>query len=73
MKKPGQKTGEIISLLISCLWKTFFWPWEIDIVKKTSFSEIGPVKGKSKIYAVTSVDQDGLESELSEEVTVLGK
>ena len=52
--------------------KNVFWGLEkIDIVKKASFSEIDPAKGKNKIYTVTSVDKDGLESELGEEVTVL--
>jgi len=50
--------------------KRFFGLQRIDAVKITSFSEAAPGKGKSKIYAVTSVDKDGLESELSQEITV---
>ncbi len=50
--------------------KRFFGLHRIDAVKITSFSEAAPGKGRSKIYAVTSVDKDGLESELSQEITV---
>ena len=53
--------------------KRFFGLEKIDTVKITNFSEAGPVKGKSKAYAVTSVDKDGLESEPSQEVTISGK
>jgi fibronectin type 3 domain-containing protein len=45
----------------------------LDIAKKTTFSEAGLAKGKNKTYAVTSVDSDGLESDPSDEVTVVGK
>jgi len=50
--------------------KRFFGLQKIDTVKITSFSEAAPAKGKSKTYAVTSVDKDGLESEFSQEVMV---
>jgi fibronectin type 3 domain-containing protein len=50
--------------------KRFFGLQKIDAVKITSFTEAAPGKGKSKIYTVTAVDKDGLESEHSQEVTV---
>jgi hypothetical protein len=50
--------------------KRFFGLQKIDSVTITSFSEAAPGKGKSKIYSVTAVDKDGLESEHGEEVTV---
>jgi fibronectin type 3 domain-containing protein/TolB-like protein len=50
--------------------KSLFGLQKIDTVKKTSFSEAAPAKGKSKTYAVTSVDKDGLESEPSQQVTI---
>jgi fibronectin type 3 domain-containing protein/TolB-like protein len=53
--------------------KRFFGLGKIDIAKKTTFSETGLAKGKNKTYTVTSVDKDGLESEHSEEVTVVGR
>jgi fibronectin type 3 domain-containing protein len=53
--------------------KRFFGVEKIDVAKKTSFSEAGLAKGKDKTYAVTSVDKDGLESEPSDEVKVVGR
>jgi fibronectin type 3 domain-containing protein len=53
--------------------KLFFGLEKINTVKITNFSEAGPVKGKSKVYVVTSVDKDGLESEPSQEVVISGK
>ncbi|MCX5854395.1 MAG: hypothetical protein NTZ24_07460, partial [Deltaproteobacteria bacterium] len=53
--------------------KRFFGLEKIDIAKKTTFGEAGPAKGKNKTYAVTSVDRDGLESDPSDEVTVVGR
>jgi fibronectin type 3 domain-containing protein len=53
--------------------KRFFGLEKIDTVKTTQFSEAGPVKGKTKTYAVTAVDKDGLESEPSEEIAISGR
>jgi fibronectin type 3 domain-containing protein len=87
-QKPAGFTGEFREGRVELTWKAagepdiahyvvyekrFFGLEKIDVVKKTSFSETGLAKGKNKTYVVTSVDRDGLESEPSEEVMVVGR
>jgi fibronectin type 3 domain-containing protein/TolB-like protein len=87
-KSPEGLTAEVLQGKVELTWKAgnerdishynvyekrFFGLEKIHTVKITNFSEAGPVKGKSKAYAVTSVDKDGLESEPSQEVTISGK
>ncbi len=50
--------------------KRFFGLEKIATVTADSFSESGLAKGKNKTYQITATDRDGLESELSQEVTV---
>jgi hypothetical protein len=53
--------------------KRFYGLDRINTVKANSFSEAGLAKGKSKTYVVTAVDNDDLESEPSQEVTITGR
>jgi len=53
--------------------KRFYGLDRIDAAKSNSFTDTGLAKGKTKTYVVTSVDKDGLESEPSQEVTVVGR
>ncbi|MDQ5984636.1 MAG: hypothetical protein CSYNP_00331 [Syntrophus sp. SKADARSKE-3] len=55
--------------------KGFFKPEKIaSDVKQTSYLDARPLKaGKERIYVVTATDKDGLESEFSKEMTVIGK
>ncbi|MDI6777102.1 MAG: hypothetical protein QMD03_07675 [Syntrophales bacterium] len=53
--------------------KRFFGSEKIATVTETNFKGGGLPKGKKKTYVITSVDKDGLESEPSEEVTIIGK
>jgi fibronectin type 3 domain-containing protein len=51
-----------------------FFSWEkIAEVKSTNYADSSIVKGKNKIYVVSAVDRDGLESERSEELTISAK
>lgn len=87
-KKPAGLVGEFRDGKAELSWKSgsepdishyvvyekrFFGLEKIDTVKTTQFSEAGPVKGKTKTYAVTAVDKDGLESEPSEEIAISGR
>jgi len=86
--KPVGLTGELRKGKIRLVWKAVNEPdidhyvvygksasglIKITTVKKTNYSETKPAKGTEKIYAVSSVDKDGLESEISEEATVIHK
>ena len=53
--------------------KRFFSLEKLAEVKSTSYTDSSIVKGKSKIYVVTAVDRDGLESEPSAELSVSAK
>jgi fibronectin type 3 domain-containing protein/TolB-like protein len=53
--------------------KRFLGIEKIATVKNPSFNGEGLPKGKKKTYIVISVDKDGLESEHSEEVTIIGR
>jgi fibronectin type 3 domain-containing protein len=53
--------------------KGFLGPRKVDTVKEPHCSRVSPKPGKSKEYAVTAVDKDGLESKPSEPVYVIGK
>ena len=55
--------------------KGFFTPTAIATnIKPLSYTDARPLKaGKDRVYMVTAVDKDGLESEYSKEVTVIGK
>ena len=53
--------------------KGFFGLKKIGIAKETRFVIVGPKPGKTKDYAVTGVDKDGLESEPSTPVSVFGR
>jgi len=53
--------------------KGFFGIKKIATVKTPAFTGEGLPKGKEKTYVVISVDKDGLESEPSEEITVMRK
>jgi len=50
--------------------KRFFSLEKIAEVKSVSYTDTTAVKGKNKIYVVTAVDRDGLESEPSTELTI---
>ncbi len=65
--KPGRESDITHYVVYE---KSFFSLQKIDTVEATNFSEASPAKGKSKTYAVTSVDKDGLESEPSQEITI---
>ena len=53
--------------------KRFLGLVKIDTVQKEGFAEPGPAKGKSKTYVVTASDRDGLESDPSAEITIVGR
>ncbi len=53
--------------------KSFFSLEKLAEVKSTSYTDGSIVKGKNKIYAITAVDRDGLESEPSTEVNISAK
>jgi uncharacterized protein len=53
--------------------KSFFNLEKLAEVKSTNYKGSSLVKGKSKTYAVTAVDRDGLESEPSAELLVSAK
>lgn len=55
--------------------KGFFKPERISPdIKQTSYTDERPLKaGKERVYVVTAIDRDGLESEISQELTVIGK
>jgi len=55
--------------------KGFFKPTAIATdIKRLSYMDGRPLKaGKDRVYLVTAVDKDGLESEYSREITVIGK
>jgi fibronectin type 3 domain-containing protein/TolB-like protein len=53
--------------------KKFFGNEIIADEKTNAFSEPSPPKGKAKIYLVTTVDADGLESNPSREISVTGR
>lgn len=53
--------------------KVFFGVEKIAQVKSTNYSDGSIVKGKSKTYVVSAVDNSGLESEISSEFTVSAK
>jgi len=53
--------------------KSFFSLEKLTEVRSTSYTDAAIAKGKSKVYAVTAVDRDGLESEPSSELTVSAK
>ena len=53
--------------------KVFFLPVRIGTEKKTSYTGMAQLEGVKKVYSVTAVDKDGLDSELSEEITITGK
>ncbi len=53
--------------------KRFFSLEKYAEVKSTSYTDSSVVKGKSKIYVVTAVDRDGLESEPSTELNISAK
>ncbi len=53
--------------------KRFFSLEKLAEVKSTSYTDSAVVKGKSKVYAVTAVDRDGLESEPGTEVNISAK
>ncbi len=53
--------------------KIFFGVKIIGQVKSADYSDSSIAKGKNKSYVVSAVDNDGLESEISAEITVLAK
>ncbi|OPY86210.1 MAG: Exoglucanase B precursor [Smithella sp. PtaU1.Bin162] len=53
--------------------KRFFSLEKITEVKSVSYTDTAVVKGKNKIYVVTAVDRDGLESEPGTELTISAK
>jgi fibronectin type 3 domain-containing protein/TolB-like protein len=86
-KRPEGLTGGIVQGKVELTWqrgsepdilyylvyeKRFYGLEKINTVKENSFSEAGLPKGKSKTYVVTAVDNDNLESEPSQEVTITG-
>ncbi|MCG6537719.1 MAG: hypothetical protein L7F78_24140, partial [Syntrophales bacterium LBB04] len=53
--------------------KKFFGNEKIADAKTTTFSETSPPKGKTKVYLITTVDIDDLESDPGREITVTGR
>lgn len=53
--------------------KKFFGNSKIAEVSAPQFTEPAPPRGKSKTYVITAVDKDGLESDLSDEISITGK
>lgn len=53
--------------------KTFMGVQKIAEVKTTTYSDASIPKGKNKSYVVSAVDKDGLESDVSAELTVSAK
>ncbi len=87
-KKPEGLAGDIVQGKVELTWqrgsesdisyysvyeKRFYGLDRINTVKANSFAEAGLAKGKSKTYVVTAVDNDGLESEPSQEITITGR
>jgi fibronectin type 3 domain-containing protein len=87
-KKPEGLAGDIVQGKVELTWqrgtepdisyysvyeKRFYGLDRINKVKANSFTEAGLAKGKSKTYVVTAVDNDDLESEPSQEVTITGR
>jgi len=87
-QKPGKIQGTIRQGKVHLSWtpspetdiehyivyeKKFFGSEKIGEVTAPLFSEAAPPKGKSKTYVITAKDRDGLESEPSEEITIVNK
>jgi uncharacterized protein len=87
-KKPEGLAGDVVPGKVELTWqrgsepdishysvyeKRFYGLDRINTVKANSFTEAGLAKGKSKTYVVTAVDNDDLESEPSQEVTITGR
>jgi fibronectin type 3 domain-containing protein len=87
-KSPGAFTGELRGGRVELSWKAnvgvdiayytvyekrFLGLVKIDTVQKGGFVEPGPPKGKSKSYVITASDRDGLESDPSAELTIVGR
>jgi len=87
-KKPEGLAGDIVQGKVELTWqrgsepdisyytvyeKRFYGLERINTVKANNFTEAGLVKGKSKTYVVTAIDNGGLESEPSQEVTITGR
>ena len=53
--------------------KKFFGNEKEADTKTTTFSETAPPKGKTKTYLITAIDEDGLESNPSREITITGR
>jgi uncharacterized protein len=86
--KPTGLTGELHEGKLEITWKAvnepdidhyvvyekvFFLPVRIGAEKKTSYTGMVQLEGVKKVYVVTAVDKDGLDSEPSEEITITGK
>jgi fibronectin type 3 domain-containing protein len=87
-KRPEGLAGSIVQGKVEITWqrgsepdiayynvyeKRFYGLEKINTVKENSFTEAGLTKGKSKTYVVIAVDNDGLESEPSQEVTITAR
>jgi hypothetical protein len=87
-KRPEGLAGDIVQGKVELTWqrgsepdisyysvyeKRFYGLDRINTVKANSFTEAGLAKGKSKTYVVTAVDNDDLESEPSQEMTITGR
>jgi uncharacterized protein len=87
-KKPEGLAGDIVQGKVELTWqlgsepdisyyvvyeKRFYGLDRINTVKANSFTEAGLAKGKSKTYVVTAIDNNELESEPSQEVTITGR
>ncbi len=87
-KRPEGLAGSIVQGKVELTWqrgsepdiayynvyeKRFYGLEKINTVKANNFTEAGLAKGKSKTYVVIAVDNDGLESEPSQEVTITAR
>ncbi|MBN1613580.1 MAG: hypothetical protein JW950_03845 [Deltaproteobacteria bacterium] len=87
-KRPGAFTADLRGGRVELRWKAnaetdiayytvyekrFFGLEKIETVQKTGFVEPAPEKGKKKTYVVTASSLDGLESDPSAEVTIVGR
>ena len=53
--------------------KRFFSLEKLAEAKSNSYTDSSIVKGKDRVYVITAVDRDGLESQPSAELTVFAK
>lgn len=68
--KPNKETDIAQYIIYE---KRFFNLEKLAEVKSTNYTDSSLAKGKNKVYIITAVDRDGLESEPSAELTISAK